>query len=536
MLRITQIKIPVNDTGAELKDRLCRVLKIEKDRLLSWRIARKSIEARRHEPLSYVYTIYAEIKNEAAYLRKNRNKNISAYKEIQYQFPKGGEKDLQHRPIIIGSGPAGLFCAYFLAKNGYSPIILERGEKIEERTKTVKKFWETGVLNTQSNVQFGEGGAGTFSDGKLNTGISDKYGRSRAVLEIFVKNGAPKEILYDAMPHIGTDILRNVIVNMRNSIIELGGEFYFNTCVNDIVIKDGRLCEVRTADKVFEADVCVAAIGHSARDTMHMLYEKNICMEPKAFAVGVRIQHEQDFINEAQYGKEAPKSMPAAAYKLTARLENGRGVYTFCMCPGGYVVNASSEKERLAVNGMSYAERASGYANSAVITTINPKDYIHYADNGIPKALTAIAFQRDLEEKAYAAAGGKIPVQSFGDFKSAEISNESKMQPMVKGEWAYADVNAIFPKDISRSIADGIEKMAKKIPGFDDPEALVMGVESRTSSPVRIKRDETFQCNIPGVYPCGEGAGYAGGITSAAVDGIKTAEAIASVYKSLVNA
>ena len=533
MLRITQIKIAVDDKQTRLEDKICGTLKIKRERLLSWKILRRSIEARRREKLSYVYTISAEIKGEAGFIRSNKNKNVSVEKNVKYKFNAAGTKQMRGRPVVIGSGPAGLFCAYFLAENGYKPIILERGECIEKRTETVDAFWKGGKLNTESNVQFGEGGAGTFSDGKLNTGISDPSGRIKKVLETFVKFGAQDDILIDAKPHMGTDVLKEVIANMRRHIISRGGEFLFNTRADEIIVSaDGTIKGVRAGDNIFETDICVAALGHSARDTMLMLCKKGITMEPKAFAVGVRIQHTQEFINRSQWGDNAPAELGSAAYNLSAKTKSGRGVYTFCMCPGGYVVNASSEDKMLAVNGMSYSGRASGYANSAVIVSVTPEDYLKYSD-GLPKELSAIAFQRNLERNAYNAAGGKIPVQRFEDFlqNNKHQSVMPQFEPCTKGQWEYSDVRNIFPEFISESLCEGITGMGERLKGFDT-DALLMGVESRTSSPVRILRDDRFQSSIKGFYPCGEGAGYAGGITSAAVDGIKVAEAIAAEYNS----
>lgn len=532
MIRLSQIKIPVCENGIKLEDRICALLHIKKSRLIGWKIARRSIEARKHETLSYVYTVLAQIKDEDGFLRANRNKKIEKFAETTYNFPFSGGKIPDKRPVVIGSGPAGLFCAYYLASCGFRPIVLERGEKCEERSVSVKNFWEGGALNPESNVQFGEGGAGTFSDGKLNTGVNDKYGRNMAVLELFVKHGAPEEILYDARPHVGTDILCRVIPGIREEIISLGGTFFFNTRADEICMENGSVCSVRAADKIFDTDICVAAVGHSARDTMFMLHEKEVKMEPKPFAVGVRVQHPQEFINKSQWGENAPESLGSAPYKLASRLTDGRNIYTFCMCPGGYIVNSSSENGRLAVNGMSYSGRASGYANSAVIVSVAPEDYLEYAGSDTPKALSAIAFQRELEERAYRAGGGKIPVQSFRDFCAGNIAGGFAFEPCVKGEYESADVRGIFPEFISNDIKEGIREFGKKIKGFDAPETLLAGVESRTSSPVRILRDGSFQSNIKGLYPCGEGAGYAGGIMSAAIDGIRTAEAVAkAVYE-----
>lgn len=531
MIRITQIKIPVTDKKTKIENKICDTLHIKTDQLINYKIVRRSIEARKHETLSYVYTVNAEIKNEKNVLKRSKNRNVSKFTETKYIFPEPGKEMPKYRPVIIGFGPAGLFCAYFLAINGYRPVIFERGGKVEERSEAVKRFWESGILDKESNVQFGEGGAGTFSDGKLNTGVNDKSGRNNAVLELFVKYGAPEDILYDAKPHIGTDILHKVIKNIREAIISFGGTFYFNTKVDELIIKDGNISAVNTGDKTYETDVCVLAIGHSARDTMLMLHRKSVKMEAKSFAVGVRIQHSQKFINDSQWGPDAPKELGAAPYKLTAQLPDGRGIYTFCMCPGGYVVNASSEAGGLCVNGMSYSGRDSGNANSAVIVTVRPEDYLEYKTHEIPEELSAISFQRDLEKRAFKAANGKIPVQRYQDFKENKASVSSELEPCTKGSWEYSNLRNIFPDFLASDLETGIEELGKKLKDFDTPEALMMGVESRTSSPVRILRDDSFQCNIRGLYSCGEGAGYAGGITSAAIDGLRTAEAIVRNYK-----
>ena len=444
---------------------------------------------------------------------------------------------------MIGTGPAGLFCGYALARMGYRPILLERGASMEERQKDVQDFWETGKLNPESNVQFGEGGAGTFSDGKLNTLVHDTHNRGKEVLRLFVKYGAPGSILYDAKPHIGTDILAKVVKNIREAIISMGGEVRFHTKVTGIRTKRNidfsdepalamlHLEDTRT--KIGEdllTDVAVLAIGHSARDTFGLLNLSDIRMEPKPFAVGVRVEHPQDMIDESQYGKNAPDCLPAAAYKLTAKTKEGRGVYTFCMCPGGYVVNASSEENRLAVNGMSYSGRNGKNANSAVIVTVSPEDF---PEKGI---LGGLAFQRQLEQAAFAEGQGKIPVQLFGDFKkNVPSSSAGTIAPQMKGTYSWGNVRSIFPEFIAKSLEEGITEFGKKIPGYDRDDAVLSGVESRTSSPVRILRDDTLQSSVKGLYPCGEGAGYAGGITSAAMDGLKVAEAVSQKYRAFDN-
>ncbi len=531
MLKISQIKMPIESDLNQLENRICELLRIDKSKLNDWHIERRSIEARKHENLSYVYTVLVSAKNEKTVLSKNRKNNISKANNIEYHLPTHGEVNMDERPVIIGSGPAGLFCAYMLTLAGFRPLVIERGERIEERKKTVENFWKTNSLNPESNVQFGEGGAGTFSDGKLNTGVNDKNGRIRMVLNTFVENGAQKDILYDAKPHVGTDVLYDVVKNLREKIISNGGEFMFNSTVAKIQISNESISAIYLKDgSCINTKVCIAAIGHSARDTVLEFYNSGIAISAKSFAVGVRIQHPQELINTSQWGEDYPRKLGSAPYNLSAKASDGRGAYTFCMCPGGYVVNASSEENRLAVNGMSYSKRDSGFANSALIVTVNPCDYLT-VKSSYPEELSAIGFQRILEEKAYKAGNGSIPAQRFGDFKANKISISNEFEPCTKGKWEYSNVRDIFPEFISEDIIQGIDSMGERIKGFNTENALLMGVESRTSSPVRIHRDENFESNIKGLYPCGEGAGYAGGIVSAAIDGIKVAEAIIKKFK-----
>lgn len=474
-----------------------------------------------------VYTVDVEVADEKKTINRCKNKTVSVVKPKRYQIPETGEKQLHNRPVIIGAGPAGLFAAYLLAKEGYQPLLLERGKKVEDRTKDVEAFWKTGKLDPGSNVQFGEGGAGTFSDGKLNTLVKDPIGRNQFVLETFVKFGAPEHILYESKPHIGTDVLAEVIAAMRNEIIRLGGEVRFETCMTGIQAEKGNLFAIATEKgEVIETEVCILAPGHSARDTFEMLEKTELHMEPKAFAVGFRVEHPQHFINQTQYGDIYCDRLEAAPYKVTANLANGRGVYSFCMCPGGYVVNASSEQGRLAVNGMSYSDRGSQNANSAIIVSITPEDY-----DGTD-ALAGVRFQRALEEKAYHLADGKIPQQLFGDYCANRVSSSyGEFESETKGEHRFTNLRGLMSEDMEQSFMEGMHAFAGHLPGFDRADAILSGVESRTSSPLRINRDETFQSNIRGLYPCGEGAGYAGGITSAAMDGLKVAEAIIKDYQ-----
>lgn len=532
MIRIHQLKLKTDHTEAHLKSELLKTLHVKEDALLSYRIEKQSLDARKKPNLFYVYTVDVSLAGEAKFIKKNRNRNIEVITPKEYVFPSGGEERLSCRPVIAGSGPAGLFCAYMLAEAGFAPILIERGMPVEQRKEDVETFWKTGVLDTVSNVQFGEGGAGTFSDGKLNTLVKDKFGRNRKVLEVFVKHGAPEDILYVHKPHIGTDILMKVVRNMRNSILTMGGEVHFHTQLTGIQQRDGRvqaleLLDTRNGERsVLPAETLVLAIGHSARDTFEMLEKLGLPMEPKAFAVGVRVEHPQSMVNCAQYGQKAPEYLPAAAYKLTSSPSGERGVYTFCMCPGGYVVNASSEEGRLAVNGMSYHDRAGENANSAVIVTVTPEDY------GGSGPLAGVAFQRKLEEKAYQLAGGKVPVQLFGDFCENKVSTTlGAVRPQIKGEWGFANVRSIFPEELAGALERGIKDFAGRLVGYDRKDAVLSGVESRTSSPVRMVRDKGLESSIKGLYPCGEGAGYAGGITSAAMDGIKVAEILAQKYR-----
>ena len=535
MLRINQLKLPVGHSKSDLKQAVLHLLHISEEELLGFQIFRRSVDARKKPQIFYVYTIDVKTLREEKLLKRLKNK-VQKITPTRYETPAHGAESLHHRPVIIGAGPAGLFCAYLLAREGYRPVLLERGASVEERMQDVNAFWTTGALKPESNVQFGEGGAGTFSDGKLNTLVKDKCGRNRFVLETFVRFGAPEQILYEQKPHIGTDVLSEVIPAMRKEIVRLGGEVRFHSKVTDLMIDGNQLRGILiNGTEQLDTEIAVLAIGHSARDTFQMLYDHNISMQAKSFAVGVRIEHPQQMIQESQYGAQMADKLPAAAYKLTENLENGRGVYTFCMCPGGYVVNASSEPDRLAVNGMSYHDRDGENANSAVIVTVTPEDFPAkglFADrevtgNDTVHPLAGVAFQRELEQKAYQLAKGNVPVQCFGDF-CRNITSEAlgAVVPQIRGQWEFANVRSVFPEELAASLEEGIKRMDQKIHGFAREDAVLSGVESRTSSPVRIWRDEQFKSSVTGLYPCGEGAGYAGGITSAAMDGMKTAEAL----------
>lgn len=550
MLRINQVKVRTDHTQQDLKRKAADMLRIPAEEIKSLTVLRQSIDARKKPEIYYSYTVDVEVAGEEKLLRRNNGRlQISKAETVKYRFPKSGTETLKHSPVIVGMGPAGLFCGYYLALHGYHPIILERGKCVEERQRDVEAFWETGRLNPASNVQFGEGGAGAFSDGKLNTLVKDKDGRNREVLETFVKFGAKESICYDAKPHIGTDVLCRVVRNMRQEILALGGQVRFESLVTEVHIHDGRISGVMiNGNELLSCEQLVLAIGHSARDTFSMLYEKQVPMEAKAFAVGLRVEHPQSMINESQYGRAEAGELGAAPYKVTAKTSGGRGVYSFCMCPGGYVVNASSEPGRTAVNGMSYSGRNGSNANSAIIVSVTQEDF------GSDHPLAGVEFQRLLEKRAYELGEGKIPVQRYRAFKEAveadrrenaetdmiRVGNveedtipDSSLQPQCKGDFCWADVSRILPKECNEAFVEGMETFGRQIRGFDREDAILSGVESRTSSPVRISRDETLQSEIRGLYPCGEGAGYAGGITSAAMDGLRVAEAIAARFAVL---
>lgn len=525
MIRVRQIQVEIDKNNLNnIKEKTAKKLNIDANDIEEFKIHKESLDARDKPRVVYVYEVDVKVKNEHLILKKNKSNNILETPNENYVFNVTGTTKLKNRPIIIGSGPAGLFCAYMLAKNGYNPLVIERGEKVEDRIETVEKFFLDSKLNVNSNVQFGEGGAGTFSDGKLTTGTKDPFYRGKEILDIFVKAGAKEEIKYKNKPHIGTDILREVVKNMRNEIINMHAEFRYNSCLTNINIKNDKIVSIEiNNEEIIECEALVLAIGHSARDTFELLYDKNIFMTPKPFAVGVRIEHPQEMIDMNQYGQKND-SLEKASYKLTYKSSNGRGVYSFCMCPGGFVVNASSEENRLAVNGMSNNDRASGVANSAIIVTISPNDY------GF-SPLDGINFQRELEEKAFLTGNGNIPVQLFKDYKNNKITEKFlEITPAFKGNYTFSNINEIFPEYINESLKEAIDYFGKKIKGFDNDSAILAAVESRTSSPVKIERNENGECNIKGIYPCGEGAGYAGGITSAAMDGIKIAENIAAYY------
>ncbi len=574
MLRVNQVKVNPGHSEADLKRSAANILRIPEGNIGSLKIIRQSIDARKKPRISYSYSVDVTVKEEEKILRRfrGRENQVCRAEQKEYHFPEPGKSVQKNPTVIVGTGPAGLFCGYFLALHGYSPVLLERGKCVEERRKDVEAFWETGQLDTDSNVQFGEGGAGTFSDGKLNTLVRDRDGRNRMVLETFMKFGAKEQICYEAKPHIGTDVLCDVVKRMRDEILRLGGQVRFGSQVTEIELRQGHVAGVVVnGSERIACEQLVLAIGHSARDTFAMLHRKQVPMEAKAFAVGLRVEHPQSMISERQYGMEEPGSLGAAPYKVAAKAANGRGVYSFCMCPGGYVVNASSESGHTAVNGMSYSGRDGKNANSAIIVTVTPEDF-----GGEGGPLAGIAFQRQLERRAFEIGGGKIPVQRYGDFRRQVLKRgpdredameektvllkaameeekvlpkdtaeedqvpgkndmaERLFQPQCKGQYKWADVSGILPSECNAAIVEGMEAFAAQIKGFNRLDACLSGVESRTSSPVRILRDESLQSQVRGLYPCGEGAGYAGGIVSAAMDGIRVAEQIAAEFGNLL--
>jgi uncharacterized protein len=528
-IRVNNIKLSLDDDLEKVKSLAAKACKIDKKYMRNYKILRESIDARKKHNIQLVYHVEFECDSDGKVAARANNKDVLfEEKKIEEDF-KFGDKKLDNRPVIVGSGPAGLFAGLVLAEKGYEPIILERGGSVEERTMSIANFWTTGNLNVESNVQFGEGGAGTFSDGKLTTRIKDI--RCDYVLDAFVKAGAPKEILYSGKPHIGTDILRDVVRSIRNKIKSLGGDVRFNSKVTDVIVKEGRIRAVKVnGEYELPCDVVVFAVGHSARDTYEMLLKAGLSFEQKPFAIGVRIEHLQSMIDENQYGSfaEHPK-LRAADYRLTytsAKYE--RPCYSFCMCPGGVVVAAASEDKRVVTNGMSEYARDKDNANSAVVVGVGPGDF------GSEHPLAGAEFQRHYESLAYKVGGGNYiaPVQLVGDFLEDKISNKlGKVNPSYTRGYSFGDLRECLPPYVISVLKEGLVEFDRKIKGFARFDSIMTGIETRTSSPVRIKRNEGLEsAEIRGVYPSGEGAGYAGGIVSAAVDGIRVSERIMQKY------
>ena len=520
MLKITGLRLRPGEPESALTKKAQKELGNKE--IKGFIVLKKSVDSRKKDDIALVYTIAVKVPNEQQVLKKCRSKKVSMYMEKIYEFPVQHLR-LGKRPVIVGTGPAGLFCGLMLSRAGARPILLERGYDVDRRTEDVERFWATGQLAPNSNVQFGEGGAGTFSDGKLNTGVNDP--RLKFILQEFVNYGAPREILYDAAPHVGTDYLKTVVKNMRQDMIELGAEFRFGHQMTGLLQENGRIVGVTVQGEgetyTLETDHLVLAVGHSARDTFEMLYESGVPMEQKQFAMGVRMEHLQKDVTISQYGAEIA-GLPAASYKLSCHPETGHGAYSFCVCPGGVVVAAASEEGRVCTNGMSYHARDGKNINGALLVSIGPEDF------GTDHPLGGMMLQRQLEAACFQAGGENYfaPCQRVGDFLNGIPSTgPGKVEPSYRPGVTWTDLHQCLPRVITDTLKLAIPELGRKLRGFDDPNALMTAIEARSSSPVKLPRDpSTGQSRISGLYPCGEGAGYAGGIMSAAADGIRVAE------------
>jgi len=521
MLKISNISLPAGHGPDALRQKTASFLGVKVSSLHDFTILRQSVDARKKADVHWTYTVAVSLPNEER-LTKSL-KGVVPYAPSSYSLPSG-RRSFIHPPVVVGTGPAGLFAALVLARAGVPPIVLERGQPVEERTKTVDQFWRGGALCAESNVQFGEGGAGTFSDGKLTTGVNDP--RISFVFDTFVTHGAPEDIKYSHKPHVGTDVLRYVVTSIRKELLALGSDIRFGHRLSGLELKNGQLNGLHViqggAEYSIPCEALILAPGHSARDTFAMLHESGVPLAPKPFAIGVRIEHKQTALSQAQYGSFWDK-LPPSDYKLACHLPNGRSAFTFCVCPGGQVVAAASEPGRLVTNGMSHRARDGENINGGFLVGVSPADF------SSPHPLAGIDFQVKWEEAAFALGGGNFhaPAQTVGDFLARHSSTSlGAVHPTYRPGVTPADLRLCLPTFVTETLEGALPQFERKLHGFSDPNSLLTGVETRSSSPVRILRDDGFQSPLRGLFPCGEGAGYAGGIVSAAVDGIKVAEAL----------